>query len=295
MRIHKKADGFNSEKIIVLSQQQISLIAERPLVNEAFITDIGYYPRAFHHYRERRQGTEAFILIYCVKGKGWLRLGDGEQTAVQENSVIVIPAGAPHSYGADDADPWSIYWFHLKGGQIGDILEQSGLQSGRVHLPPSEAEKLIELFRVCFDLLSTGAHQEANLLHVSHSVRYMLSLLGLVQRLHQEERAQAYLDRAVLYMQQKLEMNLTLDELAEHTRISRQHLNHVFRKATGITPIDYYLKLKMQRACQLLDLTDQTIKEVSLALGFGDPFYFSRLFKKMIGLSPTQYRSQLRG
>jgi AraC-like DNA-binding protein len=295
MSIHKKADGFDSEKILVLSQQQLALMAEHPLINQAYITDIGYYPRAYQHFRERRRGTEAFILIYCVQGTGWLRLGDAERIDVPQHSLLVIPAGVAHSYGADETDPWSIYWFHLKGEQIEDILSQSGLQSGRTQLPPSEAEKLIELFRVCFDLLSTGAYQEPNLLHVSHAARYMLSHLGLAQRLHQEEKAKAYYDQAVLYMQQKLEMNITLDELAEHTRISRQHLNYVFRKATGITPIDYYLRLKMQRACQMLDLTDQTIKEVSLALGFGDPFYFSRLFKKMIGLSPTQYRSQLRG
>ncbi|WP_419872447.1 helix-turn-helix domain-containing protein [Candidatus Pristimantibacillus sp. PTI5] len=295
MNIQKKADGFDLEKMFVLSQDQLGLMAEHPLIKQAYITDIGYYPKASNHFRERLLGTEAYIIIYCVRGKGWFKQGSEAKIEIKENTYMVIPSGTPHSYGADEVDPWSIYWFHLKGEQIEHILQSSGLRSGSAHLQSTDAEKLIDLFHLCYDLLSAGAYTDTSLLHVSHAARYMISYLGLMQKLHKEEKSQAYFDRAVLYMQQMLEMSLSLDELADQTGISKQHLNHVFRNAAGISPIDYYLRMKMQRACQLLDLTDNSVKEIGLSIGIGDPFYFSRLFKKMIGRSPTEYRSQLRG
>jgi AraC-like DNA-binding protein len=293
--IQMKAEGFDLKKTYVLSQDQLGLMAEHPLIKQAYITDIGYYHQASRHFRERLTGTEAYIIIYCVRGKGWFKLDSEARIEINENAYMLIPSGVPHSYGANEVDPWSIYWFHLKGEDIEQILLSSGLQSGSTPLQSTDAEKLIDLFHLCYDLLSAGAYTDTSLLHVSHAVKYLISYLGLLQKQQQEEKSQAYFDRAVLYMQQVLEMSLSLDELANQTGISKQYLNHIFKKAAGISPIDYYLRMKIQRACQLLDLTNNSIKEIGLTIGIGDPFYFSRLFKKMMGRSPREYRSQLRG
>lgn len=291
----KKADGFELEKTIVLSHDQITTMSHHPFIKQAYITDIGYYPNAFNHYRERSTGCEAYILIFCVNGKGWLQLNDEDIIAVHENSFLIIPAHTPHRYAADDHQPWSIYWLHLKGEDLEHLCNISDLNGGAYDLHPSDIDKILSLFHISYDLLSLGTITEISLLHISHTVRYLVSYLGLIQKRNHDEKSKAYFNKAVLYMQQKLEMSLSLQELASNIGLSRQHLNHIFRINAGITPIDYYLRLKMQRACQLLDLTDQSIKEVCATIGIDDPFYFSRLFKKIIGQSPSQYRKQLRG
>ncbi|OMF38672.1 AraC family transcriptional regulator [Paenibacillus sp. FSL H8-0548] len=291
----KKADGFNSEKIIVLPHYQLNEIVDHPIISQLYITDIGYYPRATNHFRERPDGCDSYIFIYCASGQGWIEIDKQERFSVMEQSFAFIPADTPHAYGADENNPWSIYWFHLKGSQVAELMESYGPYDGPLQLALSDAEKILELFHQCYDLLSSKAYSAAHQIHISHTMRYMLSFIGLIPRRKQEEKTLAYIEQAILYMQERLEMNLTLESLVAYTNISKQHLNHLFKQATGSAPIDYYLRLKMQRACQLLDLTDKSIKEISLSVGLSDPYYFSRLFKKIIGASPSEYRSKLKG
>ena len=99
---------------------------------------------------------------------------------------------------------------------------------------------------------------------------------------------------AIDYMQQHLTGKLTLSEMASHVNLSASHFAAVFQKSTGFAPIEYFNHLKIQRACQHLQFTQERIKEVSAAVGIEDSYYFSRLFKKMIGISPIQYRNKLR-
>ncbi|MCB0166075.1 MAG: helix-turn-helix transcriptional regulator, partial [Anaerolineae bacterium] len=66
----------------------------------------------------------------------------------------------------------------------------------------------------------------------------------------------------------------------------------VFKKKTGYAPIDYFIRLKIQKACELLETTDQQVSEIGHSLGYPDIYYFSRLFKKVVGLSPRQYRAE---
>lgn len=98
---------------------------------------------------------------------------------------------------------------------------------------------------------------------------------------------------AIDYMQQHVSGKLTLSDMAAHVNLSASHFAAVFQKKTGFAPIEYFNHLKIQRACQHLQFTDERIKEISAALGIEDSYYFSRLFKKMIGVSPAQYRERL--
>ncbi|WP_342778510.1 AraC family transcriptional regulator [Paenibacillus sinopodophylli] len=293
--IRKKADGFHGEKIIVLPQYQLSEMIANPLISGTYITDIGYYQRAASHFRERQQGSDSYIVIFCVGGQGWIKLADQSTISLNEQTIAVIPPELPHAYGADETNPWSIYWFHLKGDQVGALIQSSGLDAGPLQVSLTDSDKIRELFNQCYDLLSSKAYSVSHQIHVSHTMRYLLSFIGLIPRRKQEAKTLAYIEQAILYMQERIENNMTIDELISHIRISKQHLNHLFKHATGFAPIDYYLRLKMQRACQLLDLTDNSIKEISVSLGLSDPYYFSRLFKKIIGSSPSDYRSKLKG
>jgi AraC-like DNA-binding protein len=72
-------------------------------------------------------------------------------------------------------------------------------------------------------------------------------------------------------------------------------LTYLFKQETGFPPIDYFLRMKIQRAGQLLDLTENSVKEISSSLGIDDPYYFSRLFKKINNCSPTEYRKRKKG
>ena len=101
---------------------------------------------------------------------------------------------------------------------------------------------------------------------------------------------QTKIARMVGYMRECLNQTLEVPKLARMANISPSHFFAVFKRQTGFAPLDFFIRLRMQRGCELLDSTSLSIKETAAALGYDDPFYFSRLFKAVSGLAPTDYR-----
>jgi transcriptional regulator GlxA family with amidase domain len=92
-------------------------------------------------------------------------------------------------------------------------------------------------------------------------------------------------------MRQHLNKPLQVAALAAQVNISASHYFALFKRCTGSAPIDYFTRLRMERARQLLDRTQLSVKEIATVLGYEDPFYFSRVFKSSSGVAPSDYRS----
>ena len=83
---------------------------------------------------------------------------------------------------------------------------------------------------------------------------------------------------------------LRLSDIAESVNVSIPHYSYLFKQKTGFAPMEYFNQLKVQKACQYLLFTNLRIKEIAEQLGIEDPYYFSRMFKSVMGLSPKEYR-----
>jgi AraC-like DNA-binding protein len=101
---------------------------------------------------------------------------------------------------------------------------------------------------------------------------------------------QSDLDIIHNFMREHLDERITLNQLADLTGLSPAHFATRYRALTGVSPIQHFLHLKVEQACQLLDTTDHSFTQISSLLGYDDNYYFSRLFKKVMGQSPTDYR-----
>jgi AraC-like DNA-binding protein len=98
------------------------------------------------------------------------------------------------------------------------------------------------------------------------------------------------IERCITYMKQHLSQPLCIAKLAQTANISSSHFFVLFKRWVGFSPIEYFIRLRMQRAGELLASTTLSVKEVAAALGYDDPFYFSRLFKSVHGVAPSDYR-----
>jgi len=292
----RKPDGFASQKLFVFPESMQKELAESEWTKDLFVTDIGYFPHARHHYRERPHGCDSHIFIYCAEGEGWIEAEGERKIRLESRQLAVIPAGKAHRYGASDGDPWSIYWFHLQGERVGPLMRLYGLEEGPLTLTLGAHAMLTDGFEQAYGLLTDKPYSWQARAHVSHTIRHMLSSVGLsAGRSKEDRKRERYLEQAVRYMTDRLADSLTLADLARATGLSKQHLIYLFNRETGRPPVEYYLRLKMQRAGQLLDLTDLSVKEIAGAVGISDPYYFSRLFKRMMGCSPTEYRNIPKG
>ena len=96
--------------------------------------------------------------------------------------------------------------------------------------------------------------------------------------------------RSIAYMREHVNQPLQVATLAAYAKVSPSHFFALFKQITGCPPMDYFIRLRMRHACWLLDSTRASVKEVAAAMGYDDPFYFSRVFKAVNQVPPSRYR-----
>ncbi len=264
-----------------------------PLISRLFITRMGVYPKAMHHYFQRPVGISQVVLLYCTDGQGWIQLPKG-RVMLQAGEVFAIAPGTPHSYGADKNNPWSIHWFHFSGEQcyeaVRAIMAEKESQPQAVRVPFSTER--IALFDRIFDTFLKG-YSTSNLLYANLTIPFFLASFILPENFQDAITTTSPANpthNAILFMQNNVSQPITLDNIAQAAHLSISFFSRKFKQDTGYAPIEYFNHLRIQRACQLLHLSDLRINEVASRIGIDDPFYFSRLFKKQMGISPAEYR-----
>lgn len=108
-----------------------------------------------------------------------------------------------------------------------------------------------------------------------------------------ESEGERKIQQSIAYMRQHFNEPLQVARLATLVNVSPSHYFALFKRRTGCAPIDYFIRLRMRRACDLLMATSLNVKEVAAALGYEDPFYFSRVFKSVNRVAPSEYRAMM--
>jgi AraC-like DNA-binding protein len=291
----RKREGFDGQRLIVLPKKITTDFLTRDAVTkQIYITDIGYYPKAKFHYVDRPGSISQHIIIYCVEGHGWVET-DKKRIDIAPSQFIVIPAGTPHKYAANEQDPWTIYWFHFKG-ELASYIVQLIRQNAGNHKPNlSYNENRIRLFEDIYSNLERG-YSSDNLRYVNMIFYHFLSSLLYEDKFNSAEKKTEVdiIALTIELMQKKSHTVVSLQEFADFAKLSVSHFSAVFREKTGYAPIEYFNHLKIQKACQYLLFTGMTVKETAATLGVEDPYYFSRMFSKLMGMSPVEYKKRIK-
>lgn len=284
-------EGFKGQIRYVIPRPILDSLKTNPLLHQLLPTDIGWYPHARYHYCERSTGADEHILILCVAGEGWYEIG-GQRGAVRPNEALIIPRRVPHVYGAVEDDPWSIHWMHFTGASSDYFACLLPPDVHTLAVAPATVETVTGLFRECYESF-LGSFVLQQMIYTAQTVHHLLGCIFFNNEAFSPtlRTSQFHSTRDTLeYLRQNLHRRLTLDDMARHAQLSKSHFLRLFKEQTGYSPVDYFIHLKLQHACMLLSVTRQTIREISLAVGYEDPYYFSRIFKKVVGVSPSQYR-----
>ncbi len=288
----RKKEGFQGQKAIVIPRKILSTrCAGDEVVSSLYVTDIGYYPKARYHYRERSHGADQHILIYCHEGKGEITTQKSKYT-IEAGDFFIVPMKTAHSYAADEKTPWTIYWIHFKGSKSDSIVTLMKKKFMGYKGFIKHKEKGITLFDEIYGQLEKGYSSD----HLQFSAMCLWHLFSSFifnnydtnSKLNQADMV----DKAISFLGTKIDQALSLEEIASAVNLSVAHFSYLFKKKTGFSPIDYFNHLKVQKACQYLLFTDQRIKEIALELGISDQYYFSRMFSKVMGMSPNEYREK---
>jgi len=280
-------------KRFVIPRKTARELAENPLSRQLYPLGIGYYQQASGH-KMSRQKHDDHLLIYCIDGQGSLSIAD-KTMRINPGDLMILPQGLPHSYEARKQNPWSIYWMHFDGDLSRDFIAQILPDSQTPVISLGVQSRLVADFSA---LLESRQHSPNPMafIHASNQLRQILTHIALLKPLVQQQRSDSLdLDRVHTLMQARLAEQLDLDTLAEAVNLSKYHFVKRYKALTGTTPINHFIHLRIEHACHLLDVTAKSIKEISYDVGYDDAYYFSRLFKKVMGLSPRDYRQMRLG
>ena len=288
-------EGFPGQRSAVLPRSVVSAWLDDDPLLALLPSDAGFYPQARWHFVERPEGTPQLVLIHCLQGEGWLEMS-GTRWRVQPGQAIAIPPGAAHAYGASNDKPWTIYWVHMAGAQVGRVARMLGVDPGKPLFTPGFDPALPPLYEAMISQLARG-YASAILLDASLTLARLVARLGLDAARPEGGGVSVAgrIERALTQMEQNLDGRIRVADLAARASMSSSHFAALFKRKTGFAVLDYFLRLKMQRAGYLLDSTTLSIKVIANELGFDDPLYFSRCFRRVHNCSPSAYRSIPKG
>ena len=251
--------GFSGERFIYLPIPMINLMEDSPLTGDLYLYSMGYFSRASHHYINRPTGCDEFLFIYCKEGCGWIELY-GKRQNLEANQFIILPRNIPHAYGADETSPWTIYWIHFRGSKAPLFSSRFDKPTTVSHSAQSRIEERLDLFEEIFFTLNESTSMD----HMHYANLCFAHFLGSF---------------------------LFIDVYRNNFR-SESYFYRKFVKETGHSPMDYFTRLKINKACKLLIQTDMKVNQIAHKLGFKESQYFSRTFSNVMGLSPMEFRRQ---
>lgn len=280
-------EGFRGERLVVVPRPVVEEALVKPITRRLVVTDAGYFPNARDHGIRRIKPIDEHIIIVCPGGKGWVKYRE-EVHHVQAGQALIIPAKVPHEYGADKDDPWTIGWVHVSGADAPELVSSIGVRAWKPTVDIHSVERAVGLI----DEIITDLEREpsqAKLIAAAGAAWKLLTQLTSDQYL---PRPGDPLERAMAYLEDRLESRIRVTELAALVGVSASHLTALFHQATGGGVLAHHTALRMARARHLLDTTGFAINDIAKESGYGDPFYFARQFRKYHDLSPTEYRNR---
>ncbi|MFI3286018.1 MAG: AraC family transcriptional regulator [Rikenellaceae bacterium] len=289
--------GFKGSRTIVVPSLIINQLLDDDFIAKLHITDIGHFPSASLHEVKREEGIPQYLLIYCISGEGWYEINHVRHE-LKMDQLIVLPADTPHAYGSSKNRPWTIYWIHFAG-------ELAGYYANTLRKPVtinpcgvSRISDRINIFEDIFSALKHGFNRE-NMAFASSALYYFLGSIKFIHIFRSADHPEnadndkGLIDGVLKYIHESIEKRLTLKDLCQYIDYSESYFLTLFKAHTGTTPNKYIIKLKMERACELLETTDMKINQVCQKIAIPDPYHFSKIFAKSIGMSPTAYKKKM--
>lgn len=285
------ADGFPGERLRVLARPLLTEALTRPVTRRLLVTDCGYFPHAARHGRERGQGADQTIVMVCVDGAGWCRLPSGEHR-VRAGQTVVIPAGTPHAYGAEPEHPWTIWWLHLAGTDVAELVRAAGLGVERPVTSLREPLRAAALIEQALAVMERDDAQPS-LMAAAGAAWHLMTRVATDQAPDQDRPDPVA--QVIGYLQTSVGRRVAVADLASMVALSPSHFSALFRRATGYGVLEYQTRLRMARARELLDISDRPVADVARTVGYADPLYFTRQFRHVHGVTPSAYRQAAKG
>ena len=234
-----------------------------------------------------------YYIVFITKGEGILESAKTKAFEVKAGMCFLLFPGIWHRYKPHPLSGWEEYWVGFNGEYPDELMRKGVFKPEAPFIDVGLNEELLQLFHT---LIKTVERAEIGYRQIVTGITLqMLGLLSALSKFHDQtgSKNERLVSKAKFLLQESVENPVSLEDIAKELPMGYSNFRKTFKQVTGLSPNQYHLELRLDKAKNLLSFTNLTINEIAYQTGFESIFYFSRMFKKKNGLAPKQFRSRL--
>ncbi len=258
---------------------------------DLFVTTCGVQNCARGHSYGPGMRSE-YILHFICEGTGLYKV-NGETYKLKKGDFFLICPDTEVFYEADKQYPWDYMWVGFSGIKAANYLKYAGLDEKHVTGQYTNTYYMLSCIQ---QMMMARSGNPGNELKRTAALLQILAALIEEYSLYNSEEEnsynswQKYLDYALSYMDEHLCEQIHINDIASEIGIDRSYLTNIFKRTLGLSPQEYLMQYRMNKACILLQQSDLKISVIAKEVGYNDALSFSKTFRKYKGISPSSYR-----
>lgn len=230
-----------------------------------------------------------YIIHYVLSGRGYFT-ANGKTVDIGEHCAFIIYKGETVEYHAERSDPWHYVWIEFDGELSDELIKKTGFSREDRVTPPIDKDTILDIFR---EIRSSFLNSSSELEQLSCMLKFIAEIAKAFPDNEREDIHEILSDRAMALIKKSFRsMDCRVDRISELLGVSRSRLFRAMKEKYGISPKECIDKLRIDFAKQLLAGGNVSVSEACYSSGFSDPLYFSALFKRKTGFSPSEFRER---
>lgn len=241
----------------------------------------------------RPKGRLDFQILYVASGKAHFYFGDkGVDTVVPAGNMVVYRPKEPQKYEYFGVDQTEVYWVHFTGKDVKNVLRSYGIADDMHVINTGTSLEYTRIFKQMIIELQRRKpdYQEMLALLLRQLFISIHRQLGTEKRI-KNVYLDAEMETAMQYFNDNYNTEINVEEYAASRGMSVSWFIRNFKQYADTTPMQYIVSIRITNAQMLLETTDYNVTEIGNIVGYDNPLYFSRIFKKQKGVSPSEYRT----
>lgn len=286
--LHDDEIGFEGEQDVTDSYKYSYKVKDK-LMNSLSVYNVGYQKCTPGHQWVGIR--DHYLLHHIIRGKGYYETGGRKYTLKSGDTFLVYPHILV-KYWADEEEPWEYTWVGFNGSDVFSLLEHTDFLDGNPVIEQASMSKqimnqMLEVYEAKGNTFSdavamTGALYSLMSMFIKHSQNEG----------NTNDQQSRYLKSAIQYISERYSYGITVEDIADYIGVSRSYMFRIFQKLLKMSPKEYLSEYRLQKASQLLKESELPISAVAKSVGFEDNLYFSKVFKKYKGKTPSEYKKE---
>lgn len=234
-----------------------------------------------------------YLIHYIIDGEGSYTVNNVTYKLKKNQGFLICPNVLTY-YEADKDNPWSYMWVGFNGVKAQTYLNYANLNEENLIFEYSQDDSLKNYIS---EMLKLKERNYSNELKLEGLLYFFMSKLTEARKDTFNQKAykstELYLEKSVEFIENNYSNNIKINDIASYIGINRSYLTHIFKKNINMSPQEFLVNYKIDKASELLKNTDLSIKAVASSVGYSDPLTFSKIFKKITGDNPKGYREKI--